>query len=168
MDPTFQYAGPNRLPRKEFLLQTRLETFTRDTVNAKQFEHWQTDGPDFRYVRPNLKIKNEVSTNNPYMDMAPQNTRLEVRDFRQSQPFEAGGPDLAHNVYFDRYDPITDPRNAIRELRSVVYEVKGGDRGSSESKHLLKRQFENRWCAEDTIDSESMNTLLRYELINQK
>ena len=165
MDPTFQYAGPIRIPRKEFLLQTRLETFSRDTVNAKQFEHWQSDGPDFTHNHPTLS---RIPTNNPYMDMAPQNTRLEIRDFRQSQPFEAGGPDLANNKYFDRYDPITDPRNAIRELRSAVYEVKGGDRGTHESKHLLKRQFENRWCNEDTIDSESMDTLLRYELITQK
>ena len=102
------------------------------------------------------------------MDMAPQNSRLETRDFRQSKPFEAGGPDLAFNAYFDRYDPISDPRNAVRELRSVVYEVKSGDRGSTESQHLLTRQFENRWCKEETISSESMNSLRRYELINQK
>lgn len=168
MDPLFQYAGPVRIPRKEFLLQTRLETFTRDTVNAKQFEHWQTDGPDFTRNRPKLSIKTSKPENNPYMDMAPQNSRLETRDFRQSKPFEAGGPDLAFNAYFDRYDPISDPRNAVRELRSVVYEVKSGDRGSTESQHLLTRQFENRWCKEENISSESMNSLQRYELINQK
>ena len=164
MDPTFQYAGPNRLPRKEFLLQTRLETFTRDTVNAKQFEHWQTDGADFTHNRPKLSIKNEVPTNNPYMDMAPQNTRLEVRDFRQSQPFEAGGPDLAHNVYFDRYDPVRDPKNAVRELRSAVYEDKGTARGIHESTKMLRRQYENRWVAEELIDDDVMDTYLRYEI----
>ena len=115
------------------------------------------------YKKPNYKI-----TNIPYMDMAPANTRTDQRDYKQSQPFVAGGPDLAYNPYFDRYDPVTDPRNAVRELRSVVYEDKGGSRGEYESQKLLRRNFENRWVCKETIDDDMMDSLMRYEIISQK
>jgi len=182
MDPTFQYAGKVRIPPKQFQLRARIETVTRDTVNAKQVEHWQSDTPDYTqnypklqkspnqlipdsfsiekgYSEPNYKINNIV-----YNDMAPINTRTDARDYKQSQPFVAGGPDLAYNPYFDRYDPVRDPRNAIRELRSAVYEDKGTARGIHESQKMLKRQYENRWVAEELIDDDVMDTYLRYEI----
>lgn len=221
MDPTFQYAGKVRIPPKQFQLRARIEPSTRNTTNTKQYEHWQTDTPDFTYNYPKLNnyeevlgrnigytnmkrnpygfdiSYNEASTdrdpsyarevvessvdpitgykkpnykisNIPYMDMAPTNTRTDQRDYKQSQPFVAGGPDLAYNPYFDRYDPVTDPRNAVRELRSVVYEDKGGSRGEFESKRLMRRNFENRWLCKDTIDEDMMDSLMRYEIINQK
>jgi hypothetical protein len=248
MDPTFQYAGKVRIPPKEFQLRARIEPSTRNTTNVKQYEHWQTDTPDFTYSFPkmvyskgrmyetvndrpigysrisdeenrrltqqaygttntykeiygasgvsNISYKNPESdrapiynrevvqsttdlitgyktpnyriTNIPYMDMAPTNTRTDKRDYKQSQPFVAGGPDLAYNPYFDRYDPVTDPRNAVRELRSVVYEDKGGSRGEFESQKLLRRNFENRWLCNETIDDDMMDSLMRYEIINQK
>jgi hypothetical protein len=115
------------------------------------------------YKKPNYKI-----TSIPYMDMSPTNTRTDKRDYKQSQPFVAGGPDLAYNPYFDRYDPVTDPRNAVRELRSVVYEDKGGSRGEYESQKLLRRNFENRWVCKETIDDDMMDSLMRYEIISQK
>ena len=220
MDPTFQYAGKVRIPPKQFQLRTRIENSTKDSVNAKQFEHWQTDVPDNTYGFPQINnydhvfdrsigytnIKrnpygydisyNDPSTdrrinynrevvqsstdpitgykkpnykisNIPYMDMSPINSRTDQRDYRQSQPFVAGGPDLAYNPYFDRYDPVTDPRNAVRELRSVVYEDKGGSRGEYESQKLLRRNFENRWICEETIDDNMMDSLMRYEIIKK-
>ena len=54
MDPTFQYAGKTRIPPTEFQLRARIEPSTRDWVNAKEFEHWQTDVPDFTYNMPKL------------------------------------------------------------------------------------------------------------------
>ena len=33
MDPTFPYAGKVRVPPKEFLLRSRIETNTKDWVN---------------------------------------------------------------------------------------------------------------------------------------
>ena len=209
MDPTFQYAGKTRIPPKQFQLRSRIESSTRDWINAKEFEHWQTDVPDFTYNMPKFKSyetynqilygNNAISnrsidynankrdnidpltgykepnlkiTNIPYMDMSPISSRTDLRDYRQSQPFVAGGPDLAYNPYFDRYDPVSDPRNAIRELRSVVYEDKGGSRGEEESQKKLKRQFENRWVPEELITDDLMDTFLRYETvlpsINQK
>ena len=206
MDPIFQYAGKVRIPPKDFQLRARIETSTRDSVNVKQFEHWQTDTPNLTYNYPKIgsydqvfsrpigytsntsntsnssqsfaketipssfdiatgyKIPNYKITNIPYNDMAPINTRGDARDYKQSQPFVAGGPDLEYNPYFDRYDPVRDPRNAIRELRSAVYEDKGTNRGVEESQKMLRRQFENRWVSEELIDEDQMDTYLRYEL----
>lgn len=231
MDPTFAYAGKVRVPPKQFLLRSRIETNTKDWVNAKQFEHWQTDVPDFTYNYPklqyakgrmyetiydrpigysrmtdeedrklskeiygnsNISYKNPESdrrptynrepieqsidiatgykqpnykiTNIPYDDMMPINTRTDSRDYKQSQPYVAGGPDLAYNPYFDRYDPVSDSRNAVRELRSAVYEDKGTSRGVYESQDMLRRQYENRWLCEEMIDEDLMDTYLRYEI----
>ena len=112
------------------------------------------------YKKPEYKIANI-----PYQDMSPQNTRYDARDYKQSQPFVAGGPDLAYNPYFDRYDPVTDPRNVIRELRSAIYEDKGGDQGYEESQKKLKRHFENRWVPEEIITDDLMDTFLRYDTV---
>lgn len=112
------------------------------------------------YRLPNYKV-----TNIPYQDMSPQNTRYDARDYKQAQPYVAGGPDLAYNPYFDRYDPITDPRNAIRELRSAVYEDKGGDQGYQESQKKLRRHFENRWVPEEIVTDDLMDTFLRYNTV---
>jgi hypothetical protein len=112
------------------------------------------------YKQPNYKIQNT-----PYFDMAPQNTRYDARDYKQAQPFVAGGPDLALNPYFDRYDPVSDPRNAVRELRSAVYEDKGGDKGFEESQKKLRRNFENRWIPEELITEDLMDSFLRNETV---
>jgi len=178
MDPTFQYAGNVRIPIKQFLLRSRIEDSTRNNVNIKYHEHWTEDVPASIYNIPKTIKKlgiQEVDVINgyvpavqveniPYMDMAPTNTRTDSRDFRQSQPYIAGGPDLAHNAYFDRYDPVSDPRNAVRELRSAVYEDKGTSRGVDESQKMLRRQFEHRWVAEELIDQDVMDTYLRYTI----
>lgn len=178
MDPTFQYAGKVRIPPKEFQLRARIEDATRNTVNIKHYDHWRDDTPDFTLNIPKksgLRVNEvniltgyeepvEITVDIPYMDMAPMNTRTDSRDFRQSQPYIAGGPDLQHNAYFDRYDPVSDPRNAVRELRSAVYEDKGTSRGVNESQRILRRQFEHRWTGEDVIDEDIMDTYLRYEI----
>ena len=169
MDPIFPYAGKVRIPPKQFQLRTRIENSTRDFVNAKQFEHWQSDTKDYTNQRPKRSILDSIkikidSAMIPYMDMEPINTRTDARDYRQSQPYVAGGPDLEYNPYFDRYDPISDPRNAVRELRSAVYEDKGGARGEEESRKILRRQYENRWTEEGLIDDKMMDTFLRYEI----
>lgn len=188
MDPTFPYAGNIRIPPKEFLLRSRIEGHTRDSVNRKQFEHWQTDVPGLTENIPNLNfIDNSNSSNSNsnttdiiqktvpiytkntvYNDMDPINTRTDARDYKQSQPYEAGGPDLAYNTYFDRYDPVSDPRNVVRELRSAVYEDKGTARGVYESQQMLRRNFENRWVSENVIDDQEMDTFLRYEIASVK
>lgn len=181
MDPTFPYAGKVRIPPKDFQLRARIEKSSRDWVNAKQFEHWQTDTPYLTQNKPTLNKSfqiipesfdiekgyappNYTISNIAYYDMAPINTRGDARDYRQSQPYVAGGPDLEYNPYFDRYDPVRDPRNAIRELRSAVYEDKGTNRSEIESQKFLRRAFENRWLPEEMIDEDKMDTFLRYEI----
>ena len=184
MDPTFPYAGKVRIPPKEFQLRSRIENSTRDSANARHVEQWETDTPSLTNNVPQL-VKSIQSiqslpepidvvkgyspssykiSNIPYYDMMPMNTRTDARDYKQAQPYIAGGPDLQHNPYFDRYDPISDPRNAVRELRSAVYEDKGTARGIDESQHMLRRQFENRWMKEELIDEDEMTTYLRYEI----
>jgi len=182
MDPTFPYAGAVRIPPKQFQLRSRIENSTRDSQNARRVEQWETDVPDLTNNIPTLIpsknqkigesfdiVNNKMIINYkikdvPYYDMNPTNTRTEKKDYKQSQQYVAGGPDLEHNPYFDRYDPVSDPRNAVRELRSAVYEDKGGDRGYRESQIILRRQFENRWMKEELIDDDLMDTFLRYEI----
>jgi hypothetical protein len=178
MDPTFPYAGKVRIPPKQFQLRNRIENSTRDSQNARRVEQWETDVPDLTNNIPTNREKigesfdilnNKMMINYkikevPYYDMNPTNTRRDQQDYKQSQQFVAGGPDLEHNPYFDRYDPVSDPRNAVRELRSAVYEDKGGDRGYEESQFILRRQFENRWLKEELIDEDQMDTFLRYEI----
>ena len=182
MDPTFPYAGKVRIPPTQFQLRTRIENSTRDSQNAKRVEQWETDTPYLSNNIPKIQHNHnniigqsfDIITNRfipnykiqeiPYYDMNSINTRTDQQTYKQAQPFVAGGPDLQHNPYFDRYDPITDPKNAVRELRSAVYEDKGGDRGYDESKRMLRRQFENRWVKEEIIDEDEMDTFLRYNI----
>ena len=80
--------------------------------------------------------------------MAPLSSRTDKRDFRQSKPYDTSGPSLALNPFFDRYDPTRDPRNMIREVRSVVYELKESDRGIKESERIRQRVFTDRTVPE--------------------
>ena len=178
MDPTFQYAGKVRIPPKQFQLRARIEDATKNMVNIRHHEHWTEDVPDYTQNAPTSSrvVVQEVNVltgyktpvnklvNIPLNDMAPINTRTDARDYRQSQPYVAGGPDLALNAYFDRYDPVSDPRNAVRELRSAVYEDKGTSRGIDESTRMLRRQYQHRWVGEHIIDDDEMDTYLRYDI----
>jgi len=91
-----------------------------------------------------------------------------VRDFRQSKPYDSTGPSLSLNPFFDRYDPTRDPRNMIREVRSVVYELKEADRGIQESERLRARAFTNRIVPEGStsISLTEWQDLLRPKIDN--
>ena len=144
---SFQYAGPLRIPPPVFQIRSRKETAAIDTINARYIETNMTalkmEQPD----RPKWKdtsVMGEQRASNPFFDTAPLSSRTDVRDFRQSKPYDTTGPSLALNPFFDRYDPTRDPRNMIREVRSVVYELKEADRGIKESERLRTRAFTNR------------------------
>lgn len=154
MNEPFLYAGPPRIPPPSMQLRARKETSTRDTVNARFFEQWQTDPP-------------QLATTTHH-DMNPINTRSTATNYRQSQGFVANGPQLGMNPYFDRYDPTFDPRNAVRELRSVVYEDKEAERGIAETRRMLARGFTSRWIPEGYAEVNKMNSLLSYELLRPK
>jgi len=100
-----------------------------------------------------------------YEDMQPLSSRNDARDFRQSKPYDPLGPGLALNPYFDRYDPTRDPRNAVREVRSVVYELKEADRGLEESARLRERSFTNTYVKEGEAPTKLTQT---YELMRPK
>lgn len=89
-----------------------------------------------------------ASLNTVYQDMAPLTSRTDIRDFRQSQPYDPKAPNLSLNPFFDRYDPTRDPRNMVREVRSAVYEPKEADRGLTESERIRARTFTNRYSEE--------------------
>jgi hypothetical protein len=140
--------------------RVRKETATHDTINARQFEQWNSDSP----VQQGLAVP-AASRQPVFYDMAPLSSRADKRDFRQSQPFIADGPQLAENPYFDRYDPTRDPRNMVREVRSVVYEEKDPERGVKESKRLLERGLTSRWMPEG---SDLNAPMLAYEVMRPK
>jgi len=103
-----------------------------------------------------------------FFDMAPLSSRTDTRDFRQSKPYDTSGPSLAMNPFFDRYDPTRDPRNMIREVRSVVYELKEADRGIQESERIRERTFTNRNTPEGStrIGLTEWQDLLRPKIDN--
>ena len=133
-----------------------------DAINARQFEAWQATVP----VLQGGSITDATPLLAPVAyDMAPQASRNDKRDYRQSQPFVADGPSLATNPYFDRYDPTRDPRNMIREIRNVVYEDKEADRGLEESRRLLERGYMSRWMPEGSSEDDLKASLEAYEIM---
>jgi hypothetical protein len=147
-------------PEMSFLsmnIRSRREISTRDSANIRQFEHWQTDGPYLQYDRPDLngpKILN---------DMNPTNSRkVDSKQYLQNRPMKAGQDSFSKNPYFEGYSPVFDPRNAIREVRSAIYEDRF-DKGMKESKRLLARSFTNTWEKEDWVQTQNLDTLKAYE-----
>jgi hypothetical protein len=171
---SFQYAGPLRIPPPVFQIRSRKETGTIDTVNARYIENTATalkqkqignDRDVFNKEREILSLKTDK---NPFFDMAPLSSRTDVRDFRQAKPYDSTGPSLALNPFFDRYDPTRDPRNMIREVRSVVYELKESDKGIKESERIRERTFNNRNMPEGStsISLTEWQDLLRPKIDN--
>ena len=99
-----------------------------------------------KYTKMDSNVPASLDT--VYQDMAPLTSRTDIRDFRQSQPYDPTAPNLSLNPFFDRYDPTRDPRNMVREVRSAVYEPKEADRGLEESERIRARTFTNRYSDE--------------------
>lgn len=140
-------AGTPVIPYPEMSIRSRREVRTRDTVNARTYEHWQTDG---RYGIYDRRDPNAAPT---FMDMMANSARLDRRDNRPAPSFEADGPQLVGNQYFDKYDVASDPRNVARELQGAVYEDRE-DRGMAESKRLLQRSFDSRWTTKEQTERD--------------
>ena len=161
----YQYAGKVRIPPPAMQLRVRRETDTYDTINARQFEAWQASVP---IVQGGGTDDPKTGMDPVIYDMAPQSSRTDKRDYRQSQPFVAKGPSLAMNPYFDRYDPTRDPRNMIREIRNVVYEEKEADRGLAESRRLTERGYMSRWVPEGATQDDLKASLQAYAIMRPK
>ena len=147
-------------PEQSFLsmnIRSRREINTRDAANIRQFEHWQTDAPYLQNDRPDLQGQP------PFLDMNPTDSRKsDSKKYFQNQMFKAGQDSFTQNPYFEGYAPAFDPRNAIRELRSVVFEDRF-DKGILESKRLLSRSFTTAWNPSDYVEKQNLNTLNAYE-----
>jgi hypothetical protein len=129
---------------------------TRDAANIRQFEHWQTDGPHLETNRPDLSGSRILN------DMNPTNSRtLDSKPYFQNQTLKAGQDSFTQNPYFEGYAPAFDPRNAIREVRSAVFEDRF-DRGVKESQRLLGRSFTSAWAEPDK------GTIQAYESLKPK
>jgi hypothetical protein len=117
-------------------LLVRKELFNKDQINAKSYEHWQTDGKYLTYSRPDL---NRVPA---HMDTMPNASRTNNRDYRGAPIYTnpSDSKDFYRNEYFTGVDIKTDPRNIVRELRGAVFETKD-DRGRAESNALMNRML---------------------------
>lgn len=151
-------------PEMSFLsmnVRSRREINTRDAANIRQFEHWQTDAPYLQMDRPDLSGARILS------DMNPTNSRkLDGQQYLQNRPMKAGQDSFNNNPYFQGYAPEYDSRNAVRELRSVVYEDRF-DRGVRESKQLLGRTFSTQWLEPTYVADNNLNTLNSLEAYEQ-
>jgi len=125
-------------PLPTFITRTRRETNTIDTVNARQFEHWQTNGKYGTNNRP------DVNRQAPFYDMLPNNSRSSDKNHRSQPRYDVDGSKGVQNSYFDKYDTTFDSRNMARELKASVYEDKNTGY-VEESNKLLQRNFDNRW-----------------------
>ena len=162
----YKYAGEVRIPPPKMQLRVRRETGTYDSVNARQFESWQASVPVVQGSSDTDALGIDIKP--AYYDMAPQSSRTDKRDYRQSQPYIANAPSLALNPYFDRYDPTRDPRNMIREVRNAVYEEKEADRGRAESERLVSRGYMSRWMPEGADEDSLRASLQAYDVMRPK
>ena len=127
---------------------------SRDSVNALQYEHWQTDGKYGIYGRRDLNAQA------PVLDTAPISSRFVERNYRAAPRLENDRGGLGMNPYFEKYDVAYDGTNAVRELRAAVYEDKNME-SLRESKRLLERNLDSRWLVDG--DATRMAVLGRME-----
>ena len=134
MDPSFSAKSP----------QDKIRILKNATMEAFRIQRGKNVNEITQQAQAALDSAEPKSMDAVYQDMAPSAARLDARDFRQSKPYDSSGPNLSMNPFFDRYDPTRDPRNMVREVRSVVYEPKEGGQGTQESERIRARTFTNR------------------------
>jgi len=138
----------NAFPMPQFIARSRREIDTKDSINARQFEHWQTDGKYDTHNRP------DINKQAPFYDQMPNDSRQNDRSYRSQPRFDATAHRGVQNPYFDKYDTTYDARNMTRELRATVYEDKNTG-NLKESEMLLQRNFENRWLNPTVIKQQA-------------
>lgn len=126
-----------------------IRDITNEILNAFKIQRQKNteEVTNPKYAKMDSHVPKSLET--VYQDMAPLSSRTDIRDFRQSQPYDPTAPNLSLNPFFDRYDPTRDPRNMVREVRSAVYEPKEADRGLTESERIRARTFTNRYNTEE-------------------
>lgn len=151
-------------PETNFLsmnIRSRREINARDAANIRQFEHWQTDAPYLQMDRPDLNGPRILS------DMNPTNSRkLDGKQYLQSKGLKAGQDGFKANPYFADYSPEYDSLNAVRELRSAIYEDRF-EKGLFASKRLLERSFTTQWLEPSYVGDNNLATLNSLEAYEQ-
>jgi hypothetical protein len=100
-------------------------------------------------------------------DMNPTNSRtLDGKQYLQNRPLQPGQDSFTKNPYFEGYAPEYDSRNAVRELRSAIYED-NFDKGVRESKYLLGRTFTTQWLEPNYVKDNNLDTLNSLEAYEQ-
>lgn len=125
-------------PLPQFMARTRREVDPIDSINARQFEHWQTDGKSMTNDRP------DMNRQAPFYDMLPNDSRMNDRSYRSQPRYDVDESRGVENSFFNKYDTTFDARNMTRELRASVYEDKNTGY-AKESLKLLERNFDSRW-----------------------
>ena len=138
----------NAFPMPQFMARSRREVDTKDAINARQFEHWQTDGKYDTYNRP------DMNKQAPFYDMMPNDSRGNDKSYSSQPRFDATAARGVENPYFDKYDTTFDSRNMTRELRATVYEDKKTGY-LKESEKLLQRNFDNRWVNPTVVKQQA-------------
>jgi hypothetical protein len=138
----------NAFPMPQFMARSRREVDAIDAINARQFEHWQTDGKYDIYNRP------DSNKQAPFYDQLPNDSRTNDTSYRSQPRFDASAHRGVQNPYFDKYDATFDARNMTRELRASVYEDKNTGY-LKESEKLLQRNFDNRWLNPTVVTQQA-------------
>jgi hypothetical protein len=138
----------NAFPMPQFMARSRREIDTKDAINARQFEHWQTDGKYDTFNRP------DINKQAPFYDQLPNDSRMNDRSYRSQPRFDATAARGVQNPYFDKYDTTFDARNMTRELRATVYEDKNTGY-LKESEKLLQRNFDSRWVNPNVVKQQA-------------
>jgi len=125
-------------PLPTFITRTRRETNATDSINARQFEHWQTSSKQGTYNRP------DTNKQAAFYDMMPNSSRVNDKSYRSQPRYDADAQKGVENPFFNKYDTTSDSRNMARELKASVYEDKNTG-FAHESEKLLQRNFDNRW-----------------------
>ena len=86
-----------QFPLPKFTPRTRREVNQTDSINARQFEHWQTDGKYETLNRP------DTNKRAPFQDELPNNSRMNDRSYRSQPRFDVELEKGGYNPYFDKY-----------------------------------------------------------------
>ena len=159
----------NGVPLPQFTPRSRREDSTRDVVNARNIEAWRSS-PAIRqpFFRPEPSTSDISNSQDPSVnDQAGILSRYKQPVTLPAPGFDAAGPKLVGNPYFDQHAPEFDPRNVARELRGAVKETKS-ERGAFESQRILRRGFSNRYVPEGYAESQQLDSLQAFELLRPK
>ncbi len=138
----------NAFPLPQFMARSRREVDPIDAINARQFEHWQTDAKYGTMDRP------DVNKQSPFYDQLPNDSRMNDKSYRSQPRFDTEAHRGVQNPYFDKYDATFDARNMTRELRASVYEDKNTGY-LKESEKLLQRNFDYRWLNPTVVQQQA-------------